>query len=365
MNLETACIQLDIPIDFFSNQQWQSEDDLQEIYQIRNAYLKKQYRKYALASHPDKNMGVSSSETFQKVKEAYDYLNHFIDEERYKEYQDEGFVDENTEIFAPSILPPYITKIVKCFTQSAFFDENSEMIETILDKVFVICEKQMIKWLENIELRKYKLAYKILKKFRNVFRLTDEFYLLLEELDKRRMNPEYGQNLYKTISQQRVNIMSVTQCDKTNIIKIEPRLEDVMEDMIYKLVKDGKQYLIPLWHHELVYDHNGTDLIIQIEPLFSLNNLDKNKKKIWIDSENNVFQSLSFSLAHLFELSINKEEIEIMFGNKKMCLFPSELLLRQTQTYTWKNEGMSKIQEQNIFDSSERGDLMLEIILKK
>jgi hypothetical protein len=72
---------------------------------------------------------------------------------------------------------------------------------------------------------------------------------------------------------------------------------------------------------------------------------------------------LEFSLAYLFELSINKKEIEITFGNKKMCLFPSELFLRQTQTYTWKNVGMSKIQEDKIFDSSERGDLVLEIIL--
>jgi hypothetical protein len=360
MNLETACTQLGIPVDFFSNQ-YKNETDLQEIYQIRSTYLKKQYRKYALASHPDKNMGVSSSETFQKVKEAYDFLNQAIENERYEEQyeqRDEGFVDEHTEMFAPSIIPPYITKIVKCFTQSSFFDENSEMIEIILDKVFVICEKQMIKWLENIELRKYKLAYKILKKFRHVFRLTDEFYILLEELDKKRMNPEYEKNHYKTISQS-INNIIVTH-NKTNI-KIEPRLEDVMEDMIYKFVKDGKQYLIPLWHHELIYDHIGDDLIIQIEPICSLKNSDN--KKIWIDSENNVFQSLSFSLADLFEISVNKTEIEIMFGNKKVYLVPSELYLRETQTYTWKNAGMSKIQEQNIFDSSERGDLVLEIII--
>lgn len=362
MNLEIACAQLDIPIDFFSNK-WRNGDesiDREETYQIRNTYLKKQYRKCALASHPDKNMGLSSSATFQKVKEAYDYLNGVIDVEREEEQNE--FVDEYTETFAPSIIPPYICKIVKCFTQSSFFDENSEMIETILDKVFVICEKQMIKWLENIELRKYKLAYKILKKFRHMFHLSDEFYLLLEELDKKRMNPDYENGFNLKIIAQNVNGIIVKRCDKTNIIKLEPRLEDVMEDMIYKFVKDGKQYLIPLWHHELIYDHNGTDLIIQIEPLILPNGNDGNKK-IYIDSENNMFQSLSFSLAYLFENSVNKKEIEIMFGNKKVCLSPFELHLRQKQTYTWKSEGMSKIQEKNIFDSSDRGDLVLEIIL--
>lgn len=365
MNLEIACAQLDIPTDFFSNH-WQNDSmDKEEMYQIRNAYLKKQYRKYALASHPDKNVGVSSSEHFQKVKDAYDFLNQNMEKARVDDIESDDEQCGDIETFAPSIIPPYISKIVRGFTQSSFFDENSEMIELILDKVFVICEKQMIKWLENIELRKYKLAYQILKKCRYVFRLSDEFYILLEELDKKRMVPEY-ENCYKpNMVLQPAHNINVNQCDKTNIIKIEPTLEDVMENKVYQFIKDGTQYLIPLWHHELIYDHNGIDLIIQIEPLISISNNDTQieSKQIWIDSENNIHQSLDFSLVDLFELSLLEKDIEIFFGNKRVSLFSSELYLKQNQTYIWKNEGISKIVEDNIFDSSERGDLILDITI--
>lgn len=283
MNVEEACEQLNIPPDFLSN-------DIG--YELKQAYLNKQYRKCALMTHPDKN---GSSESFHKVKEAYDILSS-LDQDV-----------PNVNYFSP------------------FLEENSELIYIILDKMFLICEKQMIKWLENVELRKYKMVRKILIKYRNIFHLSDEFYLLLEQLDKRMGQVEYV---------------------------IEPKFKDVMDNMIYSLWKDGKQYLIPLWHHELVYDHFGKDLVIKIEPVGPL----------WIDSENHVHCSAGFSLAYLFELSTQGKELEFYFGEKKVYLNTSELLLKKRQTYTWKNEGISKIQE-DIYDSSERGDLILELTI--
>jgi len=278
MNVEEACEHLNIPPDFLSNN---------IEYELKQAYLNKQYRKCALVTHPDKN---GSSESFHKVKEAYDIL----------------------------------SALDKDVSNSPFL-ENSELIDIILDKMFMICEKQIIKWLENVEMRKYKMAHKILIKYRHIFHLSDEFYLLLEQLDKRMAPVEYV---------------------------IEPKFKDIMDNMIYSLWKDGKQYLIPLWHHELVYDHFGKDLVIKIEPVGPL----------WIDSENDVHCSKTYSLAYLFELSTQGKELEIYFGEKKVFLNTSELLLKQRQTYTWKNEGISKIKD-NIYDSLERGDLILELTI--
>ena len=286
MNIEEACARLDISVDFL-------EDDIDE-YTVKQAYLNKQYRKYALLSHPDKN---GSAESFQKVKEAYDILSEKLND----------------------------TPDVSIAKEFPFFEENREMIDVILDKMFLICETQMIKWLENVELRKYKFASNILKKFRHIFRLSDAFYLSLVELDKKMESLE---------------------------IKIEPTLDDLMDDMIYSLWIDEKQYLIPLWHHELVYDHFGKDLVVKIEPVSDL----------WIDSENHVHSSITCSLAYLFELSMHRRELEVWFGKKKLYLNPCELLLKRKQTYTWKNEGISKIQD-DIYDSSERGDLVLELTI--
>jgi len=351
--IENACKELDIPLDFMMGLEsdMESEIDLEELYKIKKTYLKKQYRKFALASHPDKNEGISS-ESFQKVKDAYDLLDKELDGERTRELEELDLSESDIFESDPktfSIIPPYLSKIITGITQSSFFEENSEMIETILDKVFIICEKQMIKWLEKIELHKYKIAYKILKKFRYLFRLSDEFYLLLEELDKKRMN-------IQTPSMKSILEQIVQNIETLNIL-LEPTIEDVMEDMIYSLWKDGKQYLIPLWHHELVYDHFGKDLIIKIEPLII-------PESLWIDSENHVHLSMEFSLAELFELSQQEKELEIRFGKKKVYLLPSELLLKPKQTYTWKREGIAKIQEERIYDSSERGDLLLEVVIR-
>jgi hypothetical protein len=354
--IEDACKELDIPLDFMTGLEsdMESEIDLGELYKIKKTYLKKQYRKFALASHPDKNEGISP-ESFQKVKDAYDLLTKELDGERREleelDLSESDLSDPDLTTF--SIIPPYLSKIITGITQSSFFEENSEMIETILDKVFIICEKQMIKWLENIELHKYKIAYKVLKKFRYLFRLSDEFYLLLEELDKKRMNMTININVQNTKSILEQTVQNI----ETLHILLEPTIEDVLEDMIYSLWKDGKQYLIPLWHHELVYDHFGNDLFIQIEP-FVL------PESLWIDCENHVHRSMEFSLVELFELSQQEKELEIRFGKKKVYLLPSELTLNPKQTYTWKREGIAKIQEERVYDSSERGDLILEVVIR-
>ena len=66
-----------------------------------------------------------------------------------------------------------------------------------------------------------------------------------------------------------------------NIIILNPNLEDMLNDKIYKLELEEETYYIPLWHNELCYDASGNDIIVRCIP-----ELDSN---ITIDNDNNLY----------------------------------------------------------------------------
>ena len=79
----------------------------------------------------------------------------------------------------------------------------------------------------------------------------------------------------QTLSTKSILEQTVQNIETLNIL-LEPTINDVMEDMIYSLWKDGKQYLIPLWHHEMMYNKLHVKIIPNLPSTY------------WIDEENNL-----------------------------------------------------------------------------
>lgn len=305
--------------------------DEHNISDISEMELKQQYRMYALKYHPDKNASTDASIRFLEIKEAYDLLSANLD-----------ILQEDIE--CDDINEMNYRRILKQYLGIQIIDNK---INDVLDNILFVCEKQAIFILEKIEEKKFKMMYSILKKYKNVFFLSDEFYQQMEQINNNKNKKEE---------------------DNREIIEIYPTLNDLLQNMIYKLNKNDEIYLVPLWHHELIYeDKQEEEFIVRCIPNLYVENEHDNsneqKKEYWIDEFNNLHCKIEYSISYIMDKSINKERIKVNFGENKTLYFnPWELNIIQTQTIHWKKEGIS-IPALELNDVTKKADILLYIYL--
>ena len=151
---------------------------------------------------------------------------------------------------------------------------------------------------------------------------------------------------YKTILQKK--------CETDNIILLNPDLDDLFNDNIYKLTFEEKEYYIPLWHHELHFSLHDKDLIIKCDPEIP--------KNCWIDDRNNIYFLSKININDLFEQGYC--DITIC-KNKTIKIMSHELkITKEKQVIIKRNEGILKINDTHTYDTTIRGDIYLECILE-
>jgi hypothetical protein len=176
--------------------------------------IKKQYRSKILQYHPDKNSSADAAEKFIEVQDAYKFLHsNANDEDKNASYKDV------LHSFLYSILReeetngPLLCKLMEMICKKICFiiDHN---VDAILD------------YLRNINNDTLKIVYSILSKYRQIFHFSEDLISSIEEL------------------------LAVNEC-----VVLNPTLDDLMsEDNVYILKNEGKSYLVPLWHHEIIFD---------------------------------------------------------------------------------------------------------------
>ena len=307
--------------------------DEYDISSISETELKQQYRKYALMYHPDKNKSNDASIRFLEIKEAYNLLQTHL-RDSVTEYDDD-IIDESN-----------YHKILKEYLGIQIVDDK---INDILDNIFFVCEKQALIILDKIEEKKFYMMYSILKKYKHVFFLSEDFYQQIEEIYERKNQKE--------------------------VIELHPTINDLLNHMIYILNKNNEKYLVPLWHHELIYQDKNTneEFIVRCIPNLIVENendeenvfsIQKNGvKKYWIDDANHLNSVIEYPISYILEKSIKKEKVEVIFGNNKSLFFnPCELNIQESQTIRWKKEGIC-IPVSEIHDISKKSDILLHIKL--
>lgn len=284
--------------------------DNTNISEISNSELKQQYRMYALMYHPDKNTSPDASIRFVEIKEAYDLLQNYFEEEG----------EEDTAYH----------RILKEYLGIQIIDNK---LNEVLDNILSVCEKQSILILEKIEVRKFQMMYSVLTKYKHIFFLSDEFYQRMEEIKERKTT-------------------------KKQPIILNPSLNDLIQHMIYKLHRNDEIYLVPLWYHELIYEDKKTGEEFTIQCIPNLKNHED-----WIDDRNNIHYHATYTIQYIFEKSMQNEQIEVKIGDYKTVFFkPWELNIMQTQTVRWKKEGIS-VPDSEINDISKKADIYLHILL--
>ena len=198
--------------------------ELQETF--NNKILKQNYYFKALQCHPDKNNNSEESKReFQEVLDAYNYLKEVRRDEFVKEEEGEetkGYMD---------ILERFINIMIKK-------DGEAVRIMRILSMKYT------------------EIKSEILDKF------SKELLIKIEKFIT-----NYGNGL--NISPEVVKIILKLIREKTKndrLIVINPSLNNLMNDEIYKLEINNETYLIPMWHQELVYDLSDNVIIVECDP---------------------------------------------------------------------------------------------------
>ena len=149
-----------------------------------------------------------------------------------------------------------------------------------------------------------------------------------------------------------MNEIITKKIEKDECIILNPTIDDLFENNLYKLSVNGMVYIVPLWHNELVYDNMGNDLYVKCFPMLPEN--------IYIDDKNNIYMSATFDVKEI----LNKEVIKVSVGKREFEISPSELMVQPYQTIALKGKGISKINTVDIYDISKKGNILVNIVLE-
>lgn len=296
--------------------------------------LKRIYRQNALIYHPDKNPGSDTTAIFHNIQNAYDFL---LIEFGYADSDDdfELSTEENIYSFQDSIsskIKSYsniLSSFMHPIMQSETFKEiQSKLIYIIIEKLTDKCENQAFAILEKIDKKVFVKIYELLKKYKSALHISEEFLSRLEE-----------------------RIFMKLQNDECIILN--PFLDDLFENNIYKLVINGENYLIPLWHHELIYDNSGSDLYVRCIPILP--------DQFEIDENNNIHVDIRCSIDELWHNGF----LEITMGKIKITVPKEQFKFADRQVILLANMGISKVNTKDIYDISKKGDIYLHIDMFK
>ena len=273
--------------------------------------LKKKYRKLALQKHPDKNGNTKEScDEFRLIYDAYVYLKQTIDNTNMESEKEH---DSSSDDFFDS-KASYVNLIAKFLSSLQYNDGFIKIVQELLINRF------SWKLIERIDSDMLLNIYNFLSNYRLVFGITDE---ILDKLKKAIVNK------YK------------------HVYVLNPKLSDLLDNKVYKLIVDDKLYMVPLWHKEIYFDcSNNEEIIVICEPELPEN--------IKIDEENNILVELTIDASEMF----SSDRITFAQEGLSFEIPYNRLFIKREQTYKIFKSGITKIAD-DIYNVSDKSDVIV------
>jgi hypothetical protein len=308
--------------------------DILEIDDTQNItleYLKKKYHKLALKNHPDKNGNtVESNNNFKEINEAYDFLKREMNYLNLSEENDD--INMNDSFHSSTMYFDMLHIFLKNILNKDIYTEIiSNIIKEIISSFDKVKQKLSKKIFDELDKETSIKIYSFLSKYRSILHLSQE---LLEE----------------------VRGIIIDKFHNLQVYKLNPSINDLLNNNIYKLYVDNQLYLVPLWYNEHYFDGLDCEILVICEP-----ELDDN---IQIDDDNNIHVELVLNTYNdILNMIMNNTNISLKIGEKPFNIPLSELHMKNEQFYKIKNQGLTK-EKEDIYDVSERGDIIVKIIIQ-
>jgi curved DNA-binding protein CbpA len=308
MDIQIACKILDIELNNLS---------------LEN--LKKQYRKLALKNHPDKNGNTfESNEKFKQINEAYHFLKREINNIDHLEDIEDNDLEEK---YTSSLYYDILKGFIKTFFEGKYNETITKIINDILGAGKIIS----IQLFDNLDKDVVLNIYTFLSNNRFTLHLSEDVLSKIRDIVMKKY-------------------------DNVEVYKLNPNINDLFDNNLYKLYVNNELFLVPLWHNESYFDGSGCEIIVICEPELP--------KGIAIDDDNNICIEKEIIWDDAFMNRILKNEnIHIECGEKIFEIPLSELYIKREQYYIIKKRGLSRIKK-DIYDISEKADIIVKIILK-
>ena len=309
-----------------------------KILELTNSFslfeLKKNYYKLCLKWHPDKNKtNPNATIKFQEISESYMFLKeycetHSSEEERFDNKTNIFEVDPDSD--SDSTINNFdFSNILNKFMDTLLDKKiNKKSIINIIDKLTNNCNKISIKLFENMDKETSLELFSYLKQYNDIMHISEESLNEIHSI----INDKFKHD---------------------EIIKLQPSIDNLLNDEIYKLDHNSITYFVPLWHHNLCYDlSSNNQLIVYINPYLD--------KHINIDNNNNIHVYLNSKINVL----LNQGNFCFNIGEKVFEIYCNKLKILKEQEYVIKNNGILNMNINDIYNNSNRSDVIVHLTLE-
>ena len=273
---------------------------------IDDEKIKKAYRSMVLKYHPDKNNSEEAKEQFLLIQQAYEFL--------------KGSHNCENDYFS----------ILKNFVISIFDGElNTIVIFEIVRKIMNICEEKAIELLGNIDKHLLKTIYDMIMVYKEVLHFSTDFL-------------------------EKINDILRIKFDNDERIILHPLLDDLFENNLYKLMLDDELYIVPLWHHHLVYDSKKNEMkemYVDCYPILP--------EHIFIDDNNNIHIYIETTISDVW----SKEVIEFSLGSRIFYFKRDTLLMKTYQQNIFYNEGIPIVNLFDMYDVTKKSNIIVHMTI--
>jgi len=272
--------------------------------------LKKAYHREALLHHPDRHVSDSNPEArtrkFQDITAAYERLSNYIGD---KEHDYTKF-DSSYE------------SILKKFIYHTIGNKSSE-IDLIINNITKKCSSFSQKMLDNLDKKTLLKIFDYVNTNKDILNINHSIVDF-------------------------INNYVIKKTENDCVYNLNPTLDDILRKDVYLLFVNDKKYYIPLWHSEIQFD-NDKCIIVRCEPELP--------KHVTIDHHNN----LNVNLAVTFENILGRGDLKFMLGEKEYSILLEKLYIKKHQVYVLRGQGIPKINNDDIYDCKEIGDIIVNI----
>lgn len=293
--------------------------------------IKKHYRIAALKNHPDKHFNSDESTAkFKEVNEAYvllasDFENKYDEEETAQDCKE----DNNCNKYKyGDIFSAFISSLMVGLSNTKIAELNV-ILTAVMDK----CKTLTTGMFDNMDKSSILFIYDLIMKYYTILDISDERFDGIIKILKTKMKID-------------------------DVIILNPTISDLFDDNNIQVIEhEQKTYYIPIWHTELYYDINEQrELIVKCIP--------KLPEYIYIDELNNIHIDVRTRVENLFNQPTCAFTI-VMYDNISIDIPICDIEFKTHQTIILHKRGIPMINTENVYDISERMDIIvnLEIIL--